>query len=358
MKVKLTDEELNAKREELGRVLRDIADAERAVLEATDRAKMAKEHVNVLNEKHREISRIVASGEEERDGQIPLPLSKEEKKAAKKERQAELPSKAPPSAVQGVRFTIESAAWEKLSEDDQRKVRHYASACGAAVAQPENGSVCIEVVPNTDAGKALADVLRADLKVAFAVDPVNLPTTAPAAKPSTVPAARVLILGTCWTALSDDQRETIDLALRGYGVQLTQHDGGGMISQAIAKSDGLLKQLLALVEESKLLFEIIDTTITGPITGELPPPSTPSTPDEIVARSKWLHIVLTQEPGTPWQIACESDEKKDAIAAFNAAWKAAKKSGGRVLRFEHKTLKREYPTQKEHAEEPQQAAAN
>jgi hypothetical protein len=30
MKVKLTDEELNAKREELGRVLKDIADAERA----------------------------------------------------------------------------------------------------------------------------------------------------------------------------------------------------------------------------------------------------------------------------------------------------------------------------------------
>lgn len=355
--VKLTEEELIEKRAELGRVLKDIANAEAEVTTANERVKLAKEHVNVLNEKHRDISRIVASGEEERDGQIPLPLSKEEKKAAKKERSQELPTKAPPSAVAGVRFSITPADWVKLSEDDVRKIKHHASACGATVYETDE-HIRVEVVPNTDAGKALADLLRADLKVAFAVDPVNLPTTAPEAKPSTVPAARVLILGTCWTALSDDQRETIDLALRGYGVQLTQHDGGGMISQAIAKSDGLLKQLLALVEESKLLFEIIDTTITGPITGELPPPSTPSTPDEIVARSKWLHIVLTQEPGAPWQIACESDEKKDAIAAFNAAWKAAKKSGGRVLRFEHKTLKREYPTQKEHAEEPQQAAAN
>lgn len=356
--VKLTEEELIEKRAELGRVLKDIANAEAEVTTANERVKLAKEHVNVLNEKHREISRVVSSGEEERDGQIPLPLSKEEKKAAKKERQAELPLKAPPSAVQGVRFTIEAAAWEKLSEDDQRKVKHHANACGAAVAQPENGSVCIEVVPNTDAGKALADLLRVDLKIAFSVDPVNAPLNAPEAKPSVVPAARVLILGTCWEALNSDQRESIDLVLRGYGVQLTAHDAGGMISQAIAKNDGLLKQLLGLVEENKLAFEIIDCTLTAPITGELPAPATPSTPEEIVARSKWLHVVLTQEPEQPWQIACESDEKKDAIATFNAAWKAAKKSGGRVLRFEHKTLKREYPTQKEHAEEPQQAAAN
>ena len=357
MKVKLTDEEMVAKREELGRVLKDIAAAETAVTEAKEKVKLATEHVNVLNEKHRDISRIVASGEEERDGQIPLPLSKEEKKAAKKERQAELPPKAPPSAVQGVRFTIEAAAWEKLSEDDQRKVKHYANACGAAVAQPENGSVCIEVVPNTDAGKALADLLRADLKIAFSVDPVNMPLHAPEAKPSVVPAARVLILGACWEALTTDQRDSFLLAANGYGAQFAAHDGGAQISQPIAKNDSLLKQLLSLVEAMKLVFELIDCTLTAPITGELPAPATPSTPEEIVARSKWLHVVLNKLPDGPWTIVCESDEKKDAIAEFNTQHKLMRRAGGEARRYEHKTLKRQFPMPKEHVEEPQQAAA-
>lgn len=357
MKVKLTDEELNAKREELGRVLRDIADAERAVLEATDRAKMAKEHVNVLNERHHEISRIVASGEEERDGQMPLPLSKEEKKAAKKERSQELPTKAPVSAVEGIRVSIAADAWSKLSEDDQRRVRHHATACGAAVIEQSDGTVAVEVVPRSDAGTALVMTLKG-LGVPFAMDPVNVPLHAPEAKPSTVPAARVLILGACWEALNSDQRESIDLVLRGYGVQLTAHDAGGMISQAIAKTDGLLKQLLGIVEENKLAFEIIDTTITGPITGELPAPATPSTPEEIVARSKWLHVVLNKLPDGPWTIVCESDEKKDAIAEFNTQHKLMRRAGGEARRYEHKTLKRQFPMPKEHVEEPQQAAAN
>lgn len=51
---------------ELGRVLEDIANAEAEVTTANERVKLAKEHVNVLNEKHREISRVVSSGEEER----------------------------------------------------------------------------------------------------------------------------------------------------------------------------------------------------------------------------------------------------------------------------------------------------
>lgn len=352
MKVKLTDDELTIKREELGRVLKDIVTAESAVTEAKERVKLATEHVNVLNEKHREISRVVSSGEEERDTQIPLPLSKEEKKAAKKERQAELPTKAPPSAVEGIRVSIAPAAWGKLSEDDQRRVRHHATACGAGVIEQPDGIVAVEVVPRSDAGEALVMLLKG-LGVPFAMDPVNVPMHAPKAKPSTVPAARVLILGTCWEALNTDQRDTFLLAAGGYGAHFAPHDGGSQLSQAIAKSDGLLKQLLSLVESMKLLFEVIDCTLSAPVTGELPAPATPSTPEEIVARSKWLHITLAREPGGPWTIVAESDEKKDCIEAFNAATKLAKKNGGEARRYEHKTLKRQFPTPKEETEQAQ-----
>lgn len=352
--VKLTEEELIEKRAELGRVLKDIANAEAEVTTANERVKLAKEHVNVLNEKHRDISRIVASGEEERDGQIPLPLSKEEKKAAKKERAQELPSKAPPSAVEGIRISVAPEAWSKLSEDDQRRVRHHATACGAGVIEQPDGIVAIEVVPKSDAGTALVILLKG-FGVPFAMDPVNVPLHAPEARPSVVPAARVLILGACWEALTTDQRDSFLLAANGYGAQFAAHDGGAQISQPIAKNDSLLKQLLSLVESMRLAFELIDCTLTAPITGELPAPATPSTPEEIVARSKWLHVVLNKLPDGPWTIVCESDEKKDAIAEFNTQHKLMKRAGGEVRRYEHKTEKRRFPMPKDEAPEQAQA---
>lgn len=253
------------------------------------------------------------------------------------------PAEEKPATAAAGKLKIQAEAWEKLSQDDQRRIKHHVTECGAALGEAKDGTIVIANVPPTLKGTALKSLLH-ELSVAYTLEE-------PATENVRV---RLLVRFHDWEAPNPGNWSKWLQLLEAHGVSQQKHDMGWMTSTLQRGSKAYLELTTALREEHKWGFDVVAAKAEEPakLPAQLP---APLNPDE--AATKHAHAVYVRLTGSAhWERRYEGATKADAIAAFNAATKECAHERGEARRYEAGTLKRQFPLKKNGA--PEQAVAN
>jgi len=191
----------------------------------------------------------------------------------------------------GSKVTITAEVWSKLSEDDQRRIKHHAKDCGSALGEDASGNVVINGVPTTLKGTAFRALL-AELGVAYTIDEAK-----PDADESKV---RIMVRFAVGSEPDPGAWSRWIGSLGVRGIKQQQHEGG-WISDPIQRVTKDYLELAELLRELGWQYEIIEAKqfVESPAV----PPQLEAPVDPDVEGRKHLYAVYVRVAGSErWEL--------------------------------------------------------